>query len=142
MIIHTMAEGIALARKLETDSAEFYEKLAKQNSADAEIFTTFAKENKKNISNFQQAYYGVITDAIEGCYALNLEADEFELDLDKASITDRAGAIKKAVEIEEKIQKFYAVSSEQSSALMADVPRTFSIIGRKRTARIEKLKSL
>ena len=51
-------------------------------------------------------------------------------------------ALKKASEIEEKIMKFYSDAAEQSKSLMADVPRTFAMIARKRDNRISTLKTL
>ena len=47
MILHTASEGITFSKKLENDSAEFYESLARQNKQDAEILLSFSKENKK-----------------------------------------------------------------------------------------------
>ena len=50
MILHTASEGITLARKLENDSARFYEELAQRYVKDAETFLSFARDNKKNIT--------------------------------------------------------------------------------------------
>ena len=142
MIIHTASEGISLARKLENDSAAFYEKLAQQYTAGAETYLAFAKENKKNIVQFERAYYGVITDALEGCYAFNIEADDYALDLAIPKASSQSEMVKRAVKLEEKITGFYTQAAEQSRSLMADVPRTFSLIAKKRDSRIEKLKAL
>ena len=81
MILHTASEGITFARKLENDSAEFYENIAKQNTRDADALATFAQENKKYITQIERAYYGVITDAIEGCFAFNIDPDDYALNL-------------------------------------------------------------
>jgi hypothetical protein len=142
MIIHTASEGISLARKLETDSAVFYEDMAKQYEKGAETFLSFARENKKNIVQFERAYYGVITDALEGCYAFNIEADNYSLDLSAPEGTGYADISQKAVKVEQKIKKFYEEAADQSKSLMADVPRAFSLIAKKRDSRIEKLKAL
>ncbi len=141
MIIHTCSEGITLAKKLENDSAALYESMAKQFSADAETFLALAKENKKNIAQIERAYFGVITDAIEGCYAFNLDIDNYSIDTGLKS-ADRAGALKQALAVEEKIIKFYTEAAEQSHGLMADVPQAFSLIAKKRKARLTKLSSL
>ena len=142
MIIHTAAEGITLARNLENESARFYEELAKQLPQNAEIFLTFAKENKKYITQIERAYYGVITDAIEGCYAFNLESDKYKLDTAVPDKAEPAAVIAQAVKMEEKIVQFYDEAAEQSRSLMADVPRNFTIIAKKRDSRIAKLKTL
>jgi hypothetical protein len=142
MIIHTCSEGVTLAKKLETDSAAMYESMAKAFSGDAETFLGFAKENKKNIVTVERAYFGVITDAIEGCYAFNLNTDDFGLSTSFKTGAARTEAIKQAVKVEEKIIRFYTEAAEQSAPLMADVPRTFSIIAKKRNARLTKLNSM
>jgi hypothetical protein len=142
MIIHTCSEGITLSKKLESDSAAFYESMASKFSSDAETFLAFAKENKKNIAQVERSYFGVITDAIEGCYAFNLNTEDFTVNSGVKEGTARAAAIQQAVKVEEKIIQFYTEAAEQSQPLMADVPRTFSIIARKRNARLTKLNSL
>jgi hypothetical protein len=139
MILHTTAEGITLARKLETDSAAFYQKLAQQYPAQAPLFTSLSEENKKNITLFERAYYGVITDAIEGCFAFNLDTDRYNLDTAFKAGLSLGEALKRAYQMEEKIISFYTEAAEQSKPLMADLPRTFSIISRKRTNRLAKL---
>ena len=142
MIIHTASEGITLSKQLENNSAGFYEKLAKQYEKGAEVFQSYFTENKKNTVQIDRAYYGVITDAIEGGYAFNLETDTYVLSLD---IRDGAGyedAVKQAIAIEKKIIQFYEEAAEQSKSLLADVPRAFTLIARKRKNRLEKLDSL
>jgi len=44
--------------------------------------------------------------------------------------------------IEEKILNFYQVAAEQSKHLMADVPRSFTLVAKKRSERVPKLKEL
>ncbi|RLI13767.1 MAG: hypothetical protein DRO43_05540, partial [Candidatus Hecatellales archaeon] len=53
-----------------------------------------------------------------------------------------ADALKAAVEMEEVIRKLYLDAAALSEGLMADVPRAFKIIARKRDERIAKLKFL
>ena len=142
MVIHTASEGVTLARKLEDDSARFYETAAQRFGQDADSFLSFAKENKKNVVQIERAYYGVITDAIEGCYAFNLEPDDYILNASINQGASRTDVIIQATKLEEKIIKFYAEAVEQSQALMADVPRTFSQIAKKREGRLLKLRSL
>lgn len=142
MIIHTASEGISLARKLESDSALFYESLAQKYAKDSETFLAFVKENKKNIAQIERTYFGVITDAIEGSYAFNLETDNYSLDSTVTINTDYVDMLKQAVQVEEQIIRFYKDAAEQSRALMADIPRVFDILARKRRERVEKLKTL
>jgi rubrerythrin len=142
MILHTASEGITFAKKLENDSAKFYEELSGQNTKDAGVFLSFAQENKKNIVQVERAYYGVITDAIEGCFAFNINPDEYNLKTAVEKGSDYPGILGRALEIEKTIIKFYTDAAEQSKSLMADVPRAFMLIARKRGSRLEKLDSL
>lgn len=142
MIIHTTSEGITLAKKLENDSAAFYELLAQKFPKDAETFLTFARENKKNIQQTERVYFGVITDAIEGSYAFNLEMDDYAIDINLKTNVNYAGILKQAIKVEEKIIKFYSDAADQSRPLMADIPRAFDLITRKRRSRLEKLATL
>ena len=142
MILHTCSETISLAKELENKSAKFYEELSQKYAKDKDVFLSFAKENGKNVVQIERAYYGVITDAIEGCFAFDVNPDEytFKTELpEKASYSD---ALNKAIEMEEKIIKFYLDAAEQSKSLMADVPRNFTIVARKRGDRKLKLGAL
>jgi hypothetical protein len=142
MRLHTSAEGMTLARKLENESAKFYEGLAQRYTNHADTFLTFVKENKRNVVDLDRTYNWVITDAIEGCYCFDIDPDEytFEAGLDqKASLSD---VLQMAIEMEEKIIKFYTEAAAQSKPLMADVPRAFSLVARKRSARLAQLRSL
>jgi len=140
--LHTASETISFAKELEEKLAKFYEDLAKRYSKNEDILLSYAKENKKYITQIQRAYYSVITDAIEGGYAFDLDPNEYTLDTELPEKASYSDALDKAVEIEENMIKFYTVAAEQSMSLMADVPRNFKIVARKRSNRISKLKSI
>ena len=142
MNLHTASEGISFAKQLESESAKFYEDLAQRYTEDADIFLSFAKENEKNANHIQRTYYGVITDAIEGCFAFNVETDEYKLETSLAQNTRYSDALDKAIEMEGKIIKFYSDAAEQSEGLMADIPRAFKMVVKKRNNRIPQLRSL
>jgi len=142
MEINTASAAISFAKKLEEDSAKFYEYLSRRYSKGADVFLTFAKENRKNIIQIDRAYYGVITDAIEGCFAFKINPDEYTFKTDLAKNASYYDALHTAAEIEEKMIKFYSDAAEQSKALMADIPRVFTLIARKREGRKSKLRSL
>ena len=72
MEINTSSATISFARKLEEDSTKFYEDLSQRYPKNEDVFLTFAKENRKYIVQIERAYYGVITDALEGCFAFNI----------------------------------------------------------------------
>ena len=67
----TASAVIDFAVKLEEDSAGYYRRLAEKYDENSEIFMLFSKENGKNKTAVQRAYYGVISDALEGCFAFN-----------------------------------------------------------------------
>ena len=142
MILHTASEGITLSKKLENDSAEFYESLAQRFDRDTGNFLSFAKENRKNVTQIERTYYGVISDAIEGGYAFNLDSDAYTIQVSIKEEATHADALRRTLEIEQTIIKFYTDAAEQSQSLMADLPRVFKLVVRKRAERIEKLESL
>jgi rubrerythrin len=141
MKLHTASETVSFVKELEEKSAQFYEDLAQRYSKDEDVFLSYAKENKKYLTQIQRAYYSVITDAIEGGYAFDLEADDHTLDTELSEEASYSDALDKAVEIEEKIIRFYTVAAEQSLSLMADVPRNFKMVARKRQKRVQQLRS-
>jgi hypothetical protein len=135
MILHTASEGIAFTKKLENDSAKFYEDLAHRYGKDAETFLSFAKENKKNIAQIERTYREVITDAIEGCFAFNIDPDDYSFKIIVPDGKRYIEILNQAIQIEDKIMKFYLEAGNQSRGLMADIPRVFMMVARKREAR-------
>jgi len=142
MKLQTASSVISFTKRLEEQSARFYEGLSKRYAEGEDIFLSFAQENKKNVVQIERAYYGVITDAIEGCFAFDMESDAYAVETTLAESVSYADARHKAIEIEEKIGEFYSDAAEQSKSLMADVPRVFVLIARKRGDRVAKLRSL
>ena len=126
--------------KLETESAAFYEEKMSTVPELQDAMQSWVKENHKFEKQVKQTYYGVITDTLESNYAFEgLTGDDFVLDL---SLPEGAGAdavLKKAAEIEETIQAFYLKAAGMSEGLMADIPRLFKKIAKKRDARIASL---
>ena len=142
MKLHTASEVISFARKLENESAKFYGDLSQKYAQDKDVFLSFAKENEKNIVQIERAYYGVITDAIEGCFAFDINPEEYTFETVLAENAGYSDALEKAVGMEEELIRFYSYAAEQSKSLLADVPRNFAMIAKKRSQRLEMLKSL
>ncbi|MCF8144506.1 MAG: hypothetical protein K9N21_11365 [Deltaproteobacteria bacterium] len=142
MNLRTASETLSFLRELEEKAAVFYEELAGRFPENKDDFLAFAKENRKFNKQIQMAYQSVITDAIEGCYAFDLETDHYVFETDLPDAAGLAEAAAKALAIEEKIVSCYNVGAEQSGSLLADVPRNFKIVVKKRNNRLEKLKSL
>jgi len=133
---------MTLARKLENESAKFYEDLAQRYARYADTFLSFAKENKRNIVDLNRTYNWVITDAIEGCYCLDIDPDDYTSETGLDEEVSFSDVLNKAVEMEERIIKFYSEAAAQSKPLMADIPRAFSLVAKKRSARLAQLGSL
>jgi rubrerythrin len=141
-MLQTTSEVLSLGRKLEEDSAKFYEELSRRYAKDKDVFLSFARENRKNVTHVDRTYYGVITDAIEGCFAFKMNPDDYVINTELSEKASYAEALKRAMEMEEKMIEFYSVAAQQSKSLMADVPRALAIIAKKRDSRKEALKSL
>lgn len=142
MKLCTASETLSFIRELEEKAAGFYEDLARRFPENGEDFLSFAKENRKYNKQIQMAYQSVITDAIEGCYAFNLEKEDYTFETGLPENISLADAANMAMAIEDKIIGCYNDGAEQSKSLLADVPRNFKIVVRKRNSRIPKLKSL
>ena len=142
MGISTCSGAISLARELENESAKFYQELATRHEKVKDLFLSFAKENAKYVTQIERAYYGVITDAIEGCFAFDLNPEDYKVSTAAAREANDANILKEALAMEEMIVRFYQVAAEQSKHLMADVPRAFTLVAKKRNERIQKLKTL
>ena len=142
MELNTASATIGFAKALEEDSANFYEDLSRRYPQHEEVFLTLVKENRKNAAQVQRTYYEVITDALEGCFTFSINPDKYAF---KTELTEKTGyteALEQAAEIEAKIISFYLDAAEQSKSLLADVPRVFTLIARKREKRLSVLKSL
>ena len=142
MVLNTCSQVMSLAKEFEGKSANFYRDLSTRFYKEKDLFLSFADENEGHVTDIERAYYGVITDAIEGCFAFNIDPEKytFKAELsEKAALTD---ALKRALEIEEKMVLFYSDAAEQSKSLMADVPRAFTMVAKKRTARQAVLRAI
>ena len=139
MKIQTTSAALSLGRELEETSAKFYEDLAAQYPQGKDAFLAYAKENRKNIAQVERAYFGMISDALEGCYAFNMESESYAIKTDLAKGAGYAQALAAARELEKVIIKFYNDAAEQSQSLMAEMPRLFSLISRKKNERLAKL---
>lgn len=142
MKLQTASAVISLAKSLENESAKFYQDLSQRYAESKDVLAAFAAENKKNVVQIERAYYGVITDAIEGCFAFDIEPDAYKVETALAEGASYHDALGQAIKLEEEIVRFYTDAAEQSKSLMADVPRAFMLIARKRGERQAKLKSL
>lgn len=140
MELRTASQAFSTAKTLEAESASYYESLAAEFSEHAELFGALAKENHRFVTQIERVYYGVITDAIEGGFAFDMDVDEYTFDT--AVPDDVASAAARALEIEDKIIGFYTQAADQSRALMADLPRAFDQVVKRRRRRLPELEKL
>ena len=142
MKLHTASETINFSEKLESYSARFYTELSQRYPQHRDVFESFAAENKKNVQKVKRAYYEVITDAIEGGFAFDIETNGYVLHAESEEVTEYSKLIETVTNMENTIIKFYSDAAEQSKSLMADVPRSLTLVARKRSERIPKLKAI
>ena len=142
MELKTASAIVFFAKKLEEDSEGFYERLAQRYTRNKDILLSFAAENKKNAAQIERTYFEVISDAIEGCFAFDINSDEYALTNELAEDAGYSEVLDTAIQMEDKIVTFYINAADQSRSLMADIPRVFTIIAKKKRARILTLTSL
>ena len=143
MLLNTASAIISSITKLEDETAEFYEKLSEKHPEGKETFLSFSKENRRYKTMVQRAYYGVITDALEACFSFKegLNSETYPVKTELAEDASYADSLKVALTNEETIQQLYTDAATLSENLMADVPRTFRIVMKKRGDRIAALKT-
>jgi len=143
MELNTMAGVMSFVSKIENDSASFYRNYAEKYPELESIFLSWNKENSKFEKNIKRTYYGVITDTLESNYAFQgLDTDDCNFETQLPEDADSSEAGKKAREIEETIKNFYLKAAQLSDGLMADIPRLFRKIAKKREERYQSLESL
>ena len=141
MEMNTASEVISFVRKLEEDSAQFYEVLAQRYVNRQEDLLSFARENRKNIVQIERTYYGVVSDAIEGCFSYKINPEEYTLQTELAENATSTDVWRRVLGMEEMMIKFYSDAAAQSKSLLADIPRVFTMIAKKRDNRKLKLES-
>ena len=143
MKLNTMAAVMSFVSKIENDSASFYRNYAEKYPELESIFLSWNKENSKFEKNVKRTYFGVITDTLESNYAFQgLDTDDYNFETQLPENVDSSEAGKKAREIEETIKNFYLKAAQLSDGLMADIPRLFRKIAKKREERCQSLESL
>ena len=128
--------------EFEEQSAKFYEELSHGNTDHSGLFLSCAGENRKFVKIITRTYYSVISDALEGGYAFDLDTDSYTFDSTIRKEMSDDAALTQAVELENNIVSFYTDAANQSKSLMADLPRQFELIVKKRHKRIKQFRAL
>ena len=145
MELNTASLVYEFALKLEEKIAKFYGEIASNEkySKGKERFLSFAKEDRGYIDLIRRVYQGVITDAIEACYAFTgIEDRDYEVDTSLTEYMSYSDAIGKALEIEQRAQKFFVDARDRGASFMADLPQAFNTIAKRRERRVYELRSL
>lgn len=142
MRINTCSEAISLAKELENKSARFYQRLSEHFPQDKERFLAFIKENDNYVIQVERAYYGIISDAFEGCFAFDLDPEDYAIQTELTGEASLTEVLAQAEKIEAIIVQFYVTAADQSKSLMADIPRAFKLVAKKRENRLLVLKTL
>ena len=144
MTLITCSAIITFYTAFEDQITKFYEDMAnnKQYVAGRDTFLLFSKENKKHKENVRRTYYEVITDGLEACYIKSLNEEDYAIKTKLAANTTYSDAIKMAIDVEEKSQKFCTDAYESTKDFMADVSVALRTIAKRKAQRVEILKSL
>jgi len=143
MKLQTASETLSFLDQLQKQATDYYQTIIDRFGKDEEVYKGFIKENKRYYSDIMFSYRSVISDALEGCYAFNLNSDDWILDTNLPDNQSYKDAISKAVSLEEKMISFYEAAAQQSAQLLADVPRAMLHIVKKiKQKRLPKLKSM
>jgi hypothetical protein len=142
MKLTTAAAVIRFSGELEEGSARFYDALMQTYPECRELCAPFIEQNKKFSSDIQRAYYGVISDALEGCFAYEgIDSDDYAIPDSLSDAGGLTGALDAAAAMEGQIIRFYQASYEVSKSLIADVAIVFRKTARKRAERIDRIRS-
>jgi len=135
MKLNTMAAVMSFISDLETRTASFYDAAGEKHPGLADTCRARAKENRSFEKQVRQTYYGIITDTLESNYCFEgLDSDDYGLNLDPPSSVETVEG--RFSEVEKTCQAFYVKAAELSDGLMADLPRLFKRIAKKRASRL------
>ena len=138
MELKTASSVINYISKIETESADLYNRCADNYADYKDLFGSLAKENKQFGRRIRKAYYSSVTDALEtnfGFQDLNAGIDVPKTE-DSTSAADQFSA---CIKMERHIQAFYNQVADLSKGLLDDVNRVMSNLALSRDKRIEKL---
>jgi rubrerythrin len=142
MILYTASAVVSYARQLEEEGALFYTEAADAHESQRERLLALAKENRRNATQVQTVYYGVISDALEGGFSFNLDTADYEPHPGVPGAGEPAATAGQALDMEERVIRFYTDAAEQSRSLLADIPRLFTSLAKKRQSRAVFLSDL
>jgi len=140
--LNTASAAVSFAKQLEEESAEMYEQVGNTFPAWNEAIWTFMRENTRNASSIDRAYFNVVSDALDTGFAFGgVDADDYAL-LTVPEGTHQSHVLDVLVANENRIIAYYNAVGDSSRNLMADLPRAFDRVAVKHGRRLEILKGL
>ena len=140
MELKTASSVINYISKIETESADLYNRCADNYSDYKDLFRSLAKENKQFGQRIKKAYYSSVTDALETNFGFQglIAGIDIPKTEDSKSAADQFSA---CLRMEKHIQSFYNQAADLSKGLLDDVNRVMKRLARSRDKRIEELNS-
>jgi rubrerythrin len=139
----TASRVISFAEALESRSEAFYRDLAERFPDARDRLRSYADDCQKNRVSLVRTYRETVSDALETGFSfrgLDVEDYEIETTLDEEATFE--GALRQAVEVEEKAAAFHRTVAERSRSLLATIAMAFKSAARKRERRRRELASL
>jgi rubrerythrin len=134
---------ISFSRRLQEDSARFYEELAERFPDQRRVFEGYARRCERNGTQIVRTYQETITDALEAGFAFEgLSLSEYRIDVELPDEVDLDEAVDRALQLEERAVAFYREVADRSRSLLATIPRAFDRVAKRRGRRIADLKAL
>jgi hypothetical protein len=139
----TAAAIISYSTDLEARSAAFYQALSERFAGQQATFAGFSKDCAKSSTTVVRTYQETVTDALETGYSFEgIALSDYVIDTDLPQGIALAGAVTKALALEERAIAFYDDVAVASESLLATIPRAFSRVARTRRRRKDKLQAL
>jgi rubrerythrin len=142
MKLLTAAQVVDFATRLEKKSASFYACLAEAYPDRGDLFQSYSRQNSKHAKQIEEAYRYAVTDALETGFSFNLEEDNYVLPRDLEESAQFTDQVSQATSIEKVAIQFFRDAADQSELLIADIPRLFRTLAKKKSQRLSVLTEL
>jgi hypothetical protein len=134
---------VSFSKKLEDETAAFYQQLAGRFAEQGDAFAKAAEDAQKHKTWIVRTYQETISDALEACFCFQgMNLREYDVQTALAADEGLADALQRAVALEEVAISFYLEVAERSQSLLATIPAAFKRVAKKRTARRSQWEAL
>ena len=141
--IVTFGAMIKFALELERVAGQFYQQAAEQKpwQRHALTFSSFASESAKREARLERLRRENINEILLEPI-LGLEEANYRISADAARVTSFSQLIGRALDMEEKVGRFYSDSASKAKSILAEASRILEKLGSQNALRKQKLKSL